>query len=141
MSKLSPFDFIKSINEGTKGKNLLGECSADKEVDQPDSLDKQYVPFIVNKGLSYFQDTVLFANEMNVNYELPAKMQYDFLKNVIRPRRRFSKWDKKIKPTADILLIQEAWGYSKEKAEAVYEVLSEDDMKEIKQYLNKGGVK
>ncbi|MBV32909.1 MAG: DNA polymerase, partial [Porticoccaceae bacterium] len=80
MSKKSPFDFLNSINYSKQ--NLIKEPQDEKE----------YVPFIVNRGLGYFQDTIMLANEMNVNCHIDNKMQYDFLKNTVRKRKRFSKW-------------------------------------------------
>jgi hypothetical protein len=139
MSKLSPFDFIKSIN--THGPNLLKDCKAyeGEELAGPDSPSKQYVPFIINRGFSQFNDTVLLANELNIHHQLPAKMQYDFYHAAIRPRKRFSKWAKKLKDPADLAVIQETYCYSKEKAEAVYPLLSDTDLKVLRDRLDKGG--
>jgi len=96
-AKLSPFDFLNNINDAKKSPNLLKDCYANNDDDgaNPDSLDKQYVAFMINRGLSYFSDTIHYANEMNINHTLPAKMQYDFYRNIIRPRKRFSKWQRK----------------------------------------------
>lgn len=80
--KPTPFDFIKSISH-TK-KNILKN-------------PKDYTPYIVNKGLSYFPDTILFANEMNRLWMIPPQQQYDFLIHSVRPRERYSKWNKKDK--------------------------------------------
>ena len=91
--KYTPFTFINSINSGQKGKNLLNDCKADNstEPNDPSSIDKAYIPFIVNRGLSYFSDTILLANEMNQNSHLPQRMQYDFLKNAVSPREKVQK--------------------------------------------------
>ena len=109
MSKKSPFDFLNSINYSKQ--NLIKETQDEKE----------YVPFIVNRGLGYFQDTVMLANEMNVNCHIDNKMQYDFLKNTVRKRKRFSKWlksddDKKI----DLLI--EYFGYNRSVAKSVFDL-------------------
>ena len=139
MSKLSPFDFIKSINEHKP--NLLKDFKAyeGEELISSDTPSKQYVPFIINRGFSQFNDTVLLVNELNVRHQLPAKMQYDFLFSAIRPRKRFSKWAKKAKDPNDLQLIQEAYNYSKEKAENVYSLFSKDDLKKLRKRLDKGG--
>ena len=139
VKKLSPFDFIKSINEHKP--NLLKDCKAHDgdEMVSPDSPSKQYVPFIVNRGLSQFNDTVLLVNELNIRHQLPAKMQYDFLFSAIRPRKRFSKWAKKMKDPADLQTIQETYNYSKQKAEQVYSMFSQDDLKILRKRLNKRG--
>ena len=139
--KLTPFDFLKSIN--TSSPSLLKDCKADdSEVAlSADSPCKQYVPFIVNRGLSQFNDTILFANEMNMRHSLPAKMQYDFLRTTIRPRKRFTKWAKKAKDPADIKLIQEAYNYSYEKAEQVYSLFTPTALKKQRNSLDKGGTR
>ena len=136
--EVNPFTFVNSINKGLSGKDLLKDCKADTSLEaaDPDSLDKKYVPFIINKGLSQFQDTVLFANEINQRAQLPSKMQFDFLRHSIRPGKRFSKWSKKAKSPEDIKLIQEAYNYSKEKAEQVLDLV---DMNQIRAMTDKGG--
>ena len=95
---------------------------------------------MVNRGLSYFQDTVLLANEMNTSSHLDNRMQYDFLRTAVRPRKRFSKWMKKTVP-AKIEVIKEYYGYSDAKAEAVADLISDDDIKEMKSRLSQGGKK
>ena len=84
MSKKSPFDFLNAINL-TKA-NLMAE---------DDFVVKDYTPFMVNRGLSYFHDTVLLANEMNRYSELDNDIQFSFLLNSVTKRKRFSKWHKK----------------------------------------------
>lgn len=111
---MTPFDYLNSINSG-KG-NL-------------DTSD--YVPFMVNRGLSYHNDTILLANEMNMRPAIDHKMQYDFYKNSVRPRKRFGKWHKAAKPTKDILVIQKAYNYSREKAEAIYSILTQTQLREL----------
>ena len=94
MSKLSPFDFLSSINE-KKTYLFDGENADDSgEASQVDSASKQYPAYMVNRGLSYFVDTVMFANELNSRPGVSPKMQYDFLYHSVRKKRRFSKWFK-----------------------------------------------
>lgn len=125
---MNPFQYIASINNTKK----------DLMVD--DEAEKAYTPFMVNRGLSYFQDTVLFANEMNRAAHIDNRMQYDFLRLAIRPRKRFSKWMKKVVP-ARIETIKEYYGYSDAKAEAISDLISDDDIKAMKDVLSKGGKK
>lgn len=141
VKKLSPFDFIKSINEGKRGKHLLEDCTADDslETSSPDAADKQYVPFVINRGLSYFKDTALFANEMNIKNQLPPRMQYDFYRNIVTSKKRFSKWGKKAKSSEDIKAIQEYYNYSQEKAESVYPLFTKVSIKQLHNTLDKGG--
>jgi len=141
VKKLTPFTFINSINQGRKGKHLLEDCKADTtlEVVNPDSADKQYVPFVINRGLSYFKDTVLFANEMNLKANLPNRMQYDFYRNVVTAKKRFSKWGKKINTSEDIRLIQKEYNYSREKAESVYPLFNTKQLQSLYRKHEKGG--
>jgi|TARA_R100000479_G_C6361944_1_gene193392 hypothetical protein len=112
---MSPFDYLNSINTG-KG-NL-------------DTSD--YVPFMVNRGLSYHQDTTLLANEMNRYPDIDHKLQYDFFKNSVRPRKRYAKWQKAEKLHKDIDIIKTAYNYSREKAEAAYNILTKEQLKELR---------
>lgn len=123
---LSPFDFINSISQNKT--NLIVDSQTEKE----------YNPFIVNRGLSYFQDTIMYANEMNRLNHLDKKPQYDFLINIIRPKKRFSKWAKRNKNN-DIDAIMEYYGYSYSKAKDALLILSATDVKTIKRTLEKGG--
>ena len=84
--------------------------------DEDPTWEKKYPPFIVNKCLSGFIDTVMFANEMNVNHQLPSRLQYDFLINTVRKRKRFSPWLKKDKIN-DLDAVKSYYGYSNEKAQ------------------------
>jgi hypothetical protein len=124
--KKSPFDFLNSINI-TK-HNLI----EDKED------EKQYVPFIVNRGLGYFQDTILLANEMNVNCHLDNKMQYDFLRKTIRKRKRFSKW-LKAEDDKKIDTLREYFGYNYSNAKSVAHLFDDNQIKDIRKRLDKGG--
>lgn len=126
---MGPFEFTKTINE-TK-RNLIDE---DPEV------EKDYIPFLVNRSLGYFMDTIMYANEMNQKNSLDHKLQYDFLLNIIRPRKRFSKWLKKSKDD-NIDLIKKFYGYSYTKAKDVVDILSEDQLKHIRSKLDTGGLR
>lgn len=123
---MNPFEYLNSINH--KKNNLM--------VDE--DTEKGYAPFMVNRGLSYFQDTVLFANEMNTRSHIDSKLQYDFLREGIRSKKRFSKWIKKTSP-ASIEVIKEYYGYSDAKAEAIADMVSPEDLKAMKKHLSKGG--
>jgi len=123
---LKAFDYINDINFGKK----------DLMVD--DDAEKVYVPFLTNRGLSYFQDTTLLANEMNVNHHIDSKLQYDFLRNIVRPRKRFSKWAKA--ETLDkVDVIAEYYQYSRVKAASVADLIDDDTLDSMKKYLSKGG--
>lgn len=139
--KLTPFTFINSINQGRKGEHLLKDCKADESLEykDPESAERYYVPFIINRGLSYFKDTAIFANEMNIRNGIPSRMQYDFYRNIITSKRRFSKWGKKEKTSDDINIIKKLYNYSQEKAESVYKLLTKEQIKELHKISHKGG--
>lgn len=124
---VSPFDFLKSIND-TK-VNLI-----DNDADNV----QYYNGFVVNRSLSYFPDTILLSNEMNRLHHLDNKMQYDFLINIVRKKKRFSKWDKP-EQRADMECIKEYFGYSEQKAKQVVGLLTESQIKTIKDKVAKGG--
>ena len=125
---MNPFEFLNDINYGKK----------DIMVD--DLVEKDYNPFMVNRGLSYFNDTILMANEMNINYHLDNRLQFDFLINIVRKRKRFSKW---LKPTVenDVEVVKEYYGYSNEKARQVLPLLSSEQMNGLKKKVSQGGTK
>lgn len=130
----SPFDFINSINANDKPDLFRG-----KEVDRAQA-EKDYVPFIVNRGLSYFPDTILYANEMNQAPFVEKIAQYDFLQQSIRPRKRWSKWFKS-EIDDDLELVKQVYGYSSEKAAQTLKLLSKEQLAEIRTQVNAiGGV-
>jgi hypothetical protein len=124
---MTPFDFINAINL-TK-KNLFEDPQAEKD----------YLPFLVNRGLSYFPDTVLYANEMNRNSGIPKDWQFSFFLNTIPKKKRFSKWHKKDADSESLTLVKEYFGYSSEKALEALSILSDDQLAMIKEKLYKGG--
>ena len=123
-------DYLNSINF-TK-KDLMK--SEDKE------WIKKYPAFIINKILSGFQDTIMLVNEVNRNHFLDKDMQYWFLLNSIRSKKRFSPFLRASK-LKDIDLVKEYYGYSNEKAKTVLDILTKDQLKLIKEKLYKGGTK
>ena len=101
---------------------------------------KKYPAFIINKILSGFQDTIMLVNEVNRNHFLDKDMQYSFLLNSIRSKKRFSPFLRANK-LKDIDLVKEYYGYSNEKAKTVLDILTKDQLKLIKEKLYKGGTK
>ena len=120
-------DYLYSINQSKK--NILD--------DDPDAARK-YPAFVINKCLSSFTDTVLYANEMNKNSHLPPKMQYDFFINSVKPRKRFSPWARK--DSIDYLdVVKEYYGYNDDKALQALRILTKDQLDKISYLLRKGG--
>ena len=125
---MSPFQFVNSIND----------TKIDIMVD--DMTEKSYNSFMINRSLSYFPDTVGFANLMNQYHHIDSKLQYHFLINIVRKRKRFSKW---IKPDSDndIEVVKQYYGYSNEKAKDVLSLLSPEQIITIRKKVSKGGRK
>jgi hypothetical protein len=122
-------DWLNSINF-TK-ENLIEENS---------ELKKEYPPFIINKCLSGQIDSILFANEMNMNHQLDKDMQYSFYLNSLRKRKRFSPWLRKDK-IADLECVKRYYGYSNEKASQALKILTKEQLTFIKKRLDIGGTK
>ena len=101
---------------------------------------KKYPAFIVNKVLSGFSDTIMLVNEMNSNHFLDKDMQFQFLLNSIRSKKRYSPFliASKIK---DIECVNEYYGYNNEKAKTALDILTKKELKLIKEKLYKGGKK
>src|SRR5210317_105426 len=123
----TPFDFLNSINDNKK------------DLFEDPQNEKEYAPFLINKGLSYFPDTILYANEMNQHSDIPKKWQFDFLRYSIPKRRRFSKWHKKEKASDIIKLVMKHYKYSEKKAYEVIDILSDDNIKELIETYHEGG--
>ena len=102
--------------------------------------EKKYPAFIVNKMLSGFSDTVMLVNEMNRNHFLDRDMQFQFLLNSIRSKKRFTPFLKASK-IKDIECVKEYYGYSNEKAKTALDILTKEQLKLIKERLYKGGIK
>lgn len=122
-------DWLNSINS-TK-QNIL---------DEDPSVTKEYPPFIINKCMSGHIDTVLYANEMNMNHSLDKKLQYDFYINIVRKRKRYSPWLRKDK-IKDLECVKSYYGYSNEKAQQALNLLTKEQIDFIKSKLDVGGSK
>ena len=124
-------DYLQAINE-TK-KPLLD--SDDKE------WEKKYPPFVINRCLSMFYDTIMHSNEMNGLHFLPKTMQFHYLINSIRKKKRFGgKWLSQAK-LKDMDVVKEYYGFSNVKAKEALNLLTKDQIEIIKNNLNKGGRK
>lgn len=124
----NPFEYLTAIND-TK-----------KDVMVDDIAEKGYNAFMVNRGLSYFNDTVLFANEMNLNAHLDNRLQFDFLINIVRRRKRFSKWMKP-ETASDVEVVKEYYGYSNDKARQALSLLTQEQLNILRKKVYKGGRK
>lgn len=123
---MNPFDYLTAIN--TSKKDIMVD----------DVTEKAYNGFMVNRGLSYFHDTVLIANEMNIHHNIDPRLQFDFLINIISKKKRFSKW-LKANEEQSISIIKEYYGYSDEKAKSILPLLTNEQIDELKIRIYKGG--
>ena len=124
---MNPFEFINSI-------------TYTKQDIMHDLNESEYESFLTNRALAYHQDCILYANEMNRRFDVPNKLQYQYLLNTIRKRKRFAKW---IKPERidDLKIVMEYYSVSREKAEEYISILSEKELIILKGRMNKGGVR
>jgi len=123
---MNPIEYLNAINNTKK----------DLKVDE--EAEKKYNAFMLNRGLAYFYDTALLANEMNRNYHLDNPRQFLFHINTIRKQERFSKWLKADK-TDSLEAVKEYYGYSNEKARQALTLLNDEQINVLKQKVTKGG--
>jgi|TARA_B100000085_G_scaffold279396_1_gene302630 hypothetical protein len=123
---MNPFEYLNAIN--TTKKDIMVD----------DIAEANYNSFMINRGLSYFPDTILFANEMNVNHHLDNRLQFDFFINIVKKKKRFSKW---LKPNevSNLDVVKEYYGYSNEKAKSVLSLFTDEQLTELKKRISKGG--
>ena len=122
-------DWLNSINHSKK--NLIDE--------DPD-VEKKYPAYIINRCMSGHLDAIMYANEMNLYHNLDSKLQYDFLLNILRSKKRFSPWVKK-EELKNLDYVKRYYGYSNEKAKQVLPLLSKEQLTFIQEKLERGGLK
>ena len=106
---------------------------------EDNQVENKYAPFVVNRCLSYFIDTILHVNQINEFPNTDKKMQFDYLQNALRKRKRFSKWQKK-QTVENLETVKNYYGYSDQKATEIIDLLSDEDIKEMGIYLSGGGI-
>ena len=119
-------------------KDWLNSINFNKE-DLTDHI-KEYSPFIINRCMSGHLDAIMYANEMNLYHNLSPKLQYDFLLNILRSKKRFSPWVKK-EELKNLDYVKRYYGYSDEKAKQVLPLLSKEQLTFIQEKLERGGLK
>lgn len=124
---MSPFDYVNAILQNKK------------QMIVDDLTEKDYIPFLVNRSLSYHSDCIMYANEMNRRHFLDKKLQNDFLINTVRSRKRpFAKWVKSEK-SEDITCVKLAYGLSDSKAREALRLLSDEQIQLLKEKTDTGG--
>jgi hypothetical protein len=102
--------------------------------------ETDYVPFVVNKALSFHFDCIMYANQMNMLPNLPRNLQYQYLINTVRGYKRpYRKWQKR-EEIENLGAVKEYYNYSNDKAKEALKVLSDADINEIKIRTRKGGL-
>mgnify|MGYP000097162986 FL=1 len=126
---MKPFDYVNDIN--FKKKNLMRDSDNDK------LAESGYIPYITNKSLSYFPDTLFFSNDMNHHHHLDNLLQYEYLLNNVRPKKRFAKWVKS-EDKDDLEVIKMYYDYSNKKAEQALKILSSEVIEKIRIIITRG---
>ena len=126
---MNPFYYVNSINYSKK--NLMENTDNDK------LAESGYNPFITNRSLSYFTDTIFYVNEVNQYSHTANKLQYDYLLNSIRPKKRFSKWVKNV-GSDDLENVKLYFNYSTKKGLQALNILSPKQLQEITSKVTKG---
>lgn len=127
----SPFDFVNDLSFGKK--DLI------RSSDDPESMTKQYNPWIINKAFSYYADTILYANEINMYGGCDNLLQHDFYLNSLSKKKRFSKWSKTVK-LDDIELLSKFYNVNATVAKEYLSLLTEEQLKSIRIRASKGGL-
>ena len=123
----NPFDYVTAILQNKK--QLIVD----------DITEKGYIPFMVNRSLSYHKDCIIYANEMNQRHHLGKRLQNDFLLNTVRSQKRpFAKWVKSEK-SEDIECVKLVYGLSDSKAREALRLLSDEQIQQLKEKTDTGG--
>lgn len=128
----NPFDYVNSI---TLGKNNMM-----RDTENDVLAEKEYNPWIVNKALSYFPDTVLMANDMNMYHGLDKRPQYEYLLNMIRRNKRWAKWVKD-EGSEDLDLVIKAYNCNPTVAREYLKLLTKEQLDAIRASMAVGGSK
>ena len=121
---MNPFDIVASVSHNKK-RIIDGEN------------EQEYSAFIINRALSYYPDTLMYAQEMNTNHHIPALLQYDYYFNSLRPKKRFSKWFKKEKLDT-LTAVMQYYGYSYRRAMETLNTLTPNELDNIKKTMTIG---
>lgn len=116
---MNPFDFVNSVN-----------VSKENVIERNPECEKDYIPYLINKAMSYFPDTVFYSQQMNENSHIDKKLQYEYFLNSVSKKPRFSKWAK-VEKQEILECIKRRYHYSDTKAREAIKCLTEDQIKEI----------
>jgi hypothetical protein len=124
-----------------KLKDFLNSINYDKKalLDSDEKAERLYSPYVVNKAMSFFSDTIFHSNELNCKWWMDKKMQYDFYRLSVRKKKRYAAWLKK-ETEENIAIIKQVYGYTEDKANQVLNILGPKDLDVLKQSLQTGGI-
>lgn len=128
----NPFDYVNAINFSKK--DLMTGTENDE------LAEKSYVPFVTNRSLSYFPDTIMYAQEMNRNHHIDNKLQFDYLLGSIRPKKRFSKWAKSVSEK-DLDIVMQHYKCNTKRAQEYLRLLTSEQLAQIRRSMEVGGRK
>lgn len=126
----NPFDFMNAVSFSKQ--DLIGDA------ENPEMTEKEFIPYMVNRGFANFEDTILHANEMNQRAHLFNRAQFDYYRGALRKRKRFSKWPKADK-NKDLDAIQQVYSCNRTVAKMYLKALSADQLKQVHSKLFTGG--
>lgn len=124
------WDYVNAINSN-KQDLMTG-------TDNDELAEAGYVPFLTNRALSQFPDTLLYANEMNKHNHLDNKLQFNYLLNAVRPKKRFSKWAKR-EDNEGIQMVMQYYKCNVRRAQEYMQLLTSEQLNKIKEALVIGG--
>lgn len=116
--------YMKSIN--------MGKESIMEDAETRAEIESGYVPFVINRCMSGFQDTILLVNEINKRPNATKKMQYDFLFYSVRKRKRFAPW-LRVDELNNLKEISTYYSVSTEKARVYLKLLDDSQLERIKE--------
>jgi len=125
----NPFDYLNAINYD-KTDLMTG-------TDNDQLAESDYQPFLINRGLSQHVDTIMYANVMNQYPNLDKKLQFDYLINIVRKKKRYAKWAK-ASEDFDLEAVKQYYGLNTQKASYALRVLTEKQLHLIKEKLKTG---
>jgi hypothetical protein len=128
--EITPFDFMNAAS--------FSKDDIISNNDNPEIAENLYSAYIVNRGFTNFEDTILHANEMNQRHELFPGAQFDYYRAVLRKRKRFSKWPKATKDV-DLDAIQEVYQCNRTVAKQYFKVLNKEQLQSVHDRLITGG--
>ncbi len=121
-------------------KDIIPSIQQTKKVVITAENERDYVPFVVNRSISFHLDMLMAANQMNMLPMADNLLQYQYLLNTVRAYKRpFQKWQKR-ETVENLDAVKEYYNYSNEKAKDALSILSNAQIEQIKKNLNKGGL-